>query len=408
MKQDFSPITTARDTVGAFLHEDAILVPPTGSGPLDGLTCGVKDLFDIRGHRTGYGNPTWRSTHAPAKRHAPAAQAILDGGAHVVGKTHTDELAFSLTGENFHYGAPLNTAAPGHITGGSSSGSAAAVAAGLCDFALGTDTGGSVRAPASFCGLFGFRPTYAAVSSEGVCRLAPSFDTVGWFARSARVLEAVGDVLLPADRAVNQPGSIGFPEEIWQSLDAGNAGDIREEGLAVARRLGEVQPVPLAPSALDAWFESFRTVQFHEVAQELGPWLDAHKPVLGPGIAERIDIARRLTASQIDDATKARMAVRGYMDQMLERHSLLVLPTVPGAAPRRGLPIESMERYRRTAMRFLCIAGLAGLPQVSIPMLRADGLPLGLSLIGRPGADRELLALVARMFTDPQSWTVVQ
>src|SRR3989442_12875541 len=133
-------------------------------GPLVGLTFAVKASYDVAGQRTGFGSPDWLRTHDPAGCTAPVVQRLLDAGAHLVGKTHTDELTWSLTGENAHYGAPVNVNAPGRIPGGSSSGSAAAVAGGLVDFALGSDTGGSVRAPSSFCGIYGIRPTHWRVS----------------------------------------------------------------------------------------------------------------------------------------------------------------------------------------------------------------------------------------------------
>ena len=134
-------------------------------------------------------------------------RALLDAGARIVGKTHTDEMTYSLNGENAHYGTPVNVNAPGRIPGGSSSGSAAAVAAGLVDFALGSDTGGSVRAPASFCGIYGLRPTHGRISLEGACALAASFDTVGWFARDPALLERVGRVLLRDDAPASPPGA---------------------------------------------------------------------------------------------------------------------------------------------------------------------------------------------------------
>jgi amidase len=182
----------SRDKLGAFCRHTHAEMKGAPGGPLAGLTFGVKDIYDIAGHKSGFGNPDWLRTHDAAARTAPVVQQLLDTGADMVGKTHTDEITWSLNGENAHYGTPVNVNAPGRIPGGSSSGSAAAVAGGLCDFALGSDTGGSVRAPASFCGIYGIRPTHGRVSLEGACPLAPSFDTCGWFARSAEVLERVG------------------------------------------------------------------------------------------------------------------------------------------------------------------------------------------------------------------------
>ena len=163
-------------------------------GPLRGLTFAVKDVFDIAGHRTGNGNPVWLETHPPATRTASAVERVLAAGASMVGKTHTDELAYSLNGENVHYGTPINPRSPGRIPGGSSSGSAVAVAGSLVDFALGSDCGGSVRLPASYCGIYGIRTTHGLVPADGVVDLAKSFDTVGWFARDATMMLRVGDV----------------------------------------------------------------------------------------------------------------------------------------------------------------------------------------------------------------------
>lgn len=388
-----APRTSPGDPVGAFLEGPRLTRAATGHGPLDGRSCAVKDVFDIAGTVTGYGNPTWALTHAPAAANAAVVDRILAAGAHVVGKTLTDELAFSLSGANHHYGAPLNTAAPDRLTGGSSCGSVAAVAAGLCDFALGTDTGGSVRAPASFCGVYGFRPTHGAVSSAGVRALARSFDTVGWFARSADLLRSVGDVLLPDDSGTLDAGRQHWDAEAWDLLEAPLAeGEVARlaDGLPPAR---ERTQAPVSGGGLNLWFDAFRTLQLAEVWAEFGDWIARNKPVLGPGIAERLDAASRLTLKEVHAAESDRAAAR----ERLERHDLIVIPTVPGAAPLRSAEVATLEAYRGHAMRLLCIAGLSGRPQVTLPLLQSSGAPLGLSLIGRPGTDRQLLRLAVDM-----------
>lgn len=385
--------TTPTDPAGAFLQMEDDRRPALAHGALDGLSCGVKDVFDIQGCHTGYGNPTWRATHPSATAHADAVAAVLRAGAHVVGKTHTDELAFSIAGNNHHYGRQFNSAAPERITGGSSSGSAAAVAAGLCDFALGTDTGGSVRAPASFCGLFGFRPTHGVVSSRGVCHLAPSFDTVGWFTRDVAMLERIGGVLLPQDlgapRSAAQHTAL---ETAWSAMQGLDAQDLAHHRALRERLFGAHPSVQVPDEQLTDGFKAFRTLQFREVWQTLGAWVNEFKPVLGPGVGERIQLASQVTDAEVAQAQGVREQASAFLAAVLGHSGVLVLPTVPGAAPRHGAPIEFMEAYRQTAMRFLSIAGLAGAPQVSLPMLRAEGLPLGLSLIGPRGADRWLLA----------------
>ena len=172
-----------RDPYNAFCKHGPDRLTGAAAGPLAGLTCAIKDLFDIAGYVTGGGNPDWHASHEAARRTAPVVQKLLDAGATIVGKTHTDELSRGIFGENAHYGTPINPKAPGRVPGGSSSGSAAAVAGQLVDFALGTDTGGSVRVPASFCGIYGLRPSHGRLPFEGVLPQAPSFDTIGWFAR---------------------------------------------------------------------------------------------------------------------------------------------------------------------------------------------------------------------------------
>jgi len=176
------------DPLGAFCRENHIAVKGSRRGPLAGLAFAAKDAFEIAGARTGFGQPDWLRTHEPATDTADAVKRVLAAGADMTGKTHCDELCYSLTGENVHFGTPVNVNAPGLVPGGSSNGSAAAVAGGLVDAALGTDTGGSVRVPECFCGLFGIRPSHDRISLAGVVGQAPSFDTIGWFARDGDLI----------------------------------------------------------------------------------------------------------------------------------------------------------------------------------------------------------------------------
>nr|XP_028954738.1 amidase 1-like [Malus domestica] len=165
---------------GAFV-EKFLLRPPSSSHdlPLSGLTFAVKDIFDVAGRVTGFGNPDWARTHPAAESTAPAVSAILSGGATSIGITVMDEMAYCMNGENKHYGTPRNPCAPDRVPGGSSSGSAVAVAVGLADFSLGTDTGGSVRILHRIVEFLGFRPSHGVISTSGVTPLAQSFDTVG-------------------------------------------------------------------------------------------------------------------------------------------------------------------------------------------------------------------------------------
>src|SRR6516225_9676991 len=276
-----------QDNLGAFCRHTHVAAKGAGAGPLANLIFGVKDIYDVAGCRTGFGSPEWLATHGPATRTAPSVQVLLDAGADLAGKTHTDELTYSLMGENAHYGTPININAPGRVPGGSSSGSAAAVAGRLVDFAVGSDTGGSVRAPASFCGIYGIRPTHARVSLDGACPLAPTFDTCGWFARDPELLERVGRVLL-GDTSRERPGKLLIADDAFKI-----AGDVVTGALGsalerVSSRIGKPAGVTVAGEGLSQWFRVFRVLQGAEIWAGHGDWVTRVKPKLGPGVKERI------------------------------------------------------------------------------------------------------------------------
>ncbi|MGQ3674919.1 amidase [Xanthobacter sp. TB0139] len=382
--------------VGAFIPGPRVHVAGSADGALGGLSCAVKDVLDVAGTVTGNGNPDWARTHAPARHHASAVARILAAGADVVGKTISDELAYSLTGENTHYGTPLNSAAPDRVPGGSSSGSAAAVAAGLVDFALGSDCGGSVRVPSSYCGLLGMRPTHGRICAEGIAPFAPSFDCVGWFARDPRVFAAVGAVLLEEEGPARRPSRLLLAQDAFDLLEE----DVRTALMpAVARveaLLGSATPVTLSPDGLAHWSAAFRTLQAAEIWQSVGAWVDEVKPGFGPGVKERFEAAARLDPAEVDAARPVREAVVARMVDLLPPGTVMVLPSTPRIAPLRGSAAADTEvTYRHLAMNLLCTAGLAGLPQVSMPLARVAGAPIGLSLLGRRNSDLELVTLAA-------------
>lgn len=384
------------DALGAFCRHTHVAVAGSGKGPLAGLAFGVKDIYDIAGHKTGFGSPDWLATHAPATDTAPVVASLLVAGANMLGKTQTDELTYSLNGENAHYGTPLNVNAPGRIPGGSSSGSAAAVAGGLVDFALGSDTGGSVRAPASFCGIYGIRPTHGRISLEGACALAKSFDVAGWFARDAALLECVGQVLLGAENAV-APGELLLAQDALAVLDAATAEALQPALARINAVLGTPRPVTVSTEGLPQWFQAFRVLQGAEIHAQLGDWVARTQPKLGPGVRERMQWVATISAEDVARAQLLRDAVRRRMDELLAGNAVLVLPTVSGIAPLLNTPAAEIDDFRVRAMSLLCIAGLAGLPQVSLPLATVRGCPLGVSLIAARGNDALLLALARRI-----------
>ena len=386
-----------RDTIGAFCRHTHVEVAGAASGPLAGLTCGIKDLYDIAGHQTGFGSPDWLATHGPAAGTAPTVQCLLDAGAQILGKTHTDELAYSLNGENPHYGTPVNVNAPGRIPGGSSSGSAAAVAAGLVDFALGSDTGGSVRAPAAFCGSFGVRPTHGRLSLDGACALAPSFDVAGWFARDAALLERVGRVLLADDKAAPPPGALLFAQDGFALLGDAVAKAFEPVVERVIAVLGKPRNVTVAKEGLPQWFQVFRKLQGAEAWAQHAVWIARAKPRLGPGVRERFEWAATITAGEVAPLQERREEIARRMADLLKDNAVLVLPTVHAIAPLRNTPTAELDEFRGRAMSLLCIAGLARLPQISLPLAKFNGCPQGLSLVAARGNDTMLLDIARRV-----------
>lgn len=367
------------------------------SGPLAGLTAAVKDMYDIAGERAGGGNPDWLAHTRPAAANATAVGKILDAGATIVGKAICDEFFYSVAGINAHYGTPPNLRAPGRIPGGSSSGSAAATAAGACDFALGSDTGGSVRIPASFCGLYGIRTTKGRVDTTGCMDMAPSFDTIGWFANGAGVFRNVGTVLLGGEAHRAAVGNLLIADDGFAEADEAVGALLRIALDRMQDLLPKPQHVRLAPNGLDPWREAVRVIQAHEIWQVYGRFVEQKHPRFGPGVAERMKIASTITTAQADSARAVRAAAREHILSLIKPGTIVALPTAPSIAPLIDMPAAALETHRLQVMRLTCTAGLGGLPQVSLPVGTVSGCPAGLSLIGWTGGDEALLDLAAAL-----------
>jgi amidase len=385
----------------AFLPYPDAAVPHAIQGPLAGLSFAVKDLFDVAGYPTGCGQPFKLAQSGIKSQHAAAVKACLNAGAAFAGKVVTDELAFSLNGQNAHFGSPINAKAPLRITGGSSSGSASAVAHGACDFALGTDTGGSVRAPASHCGLWGMRPTHGRVSLSGCMDLAPSLDTCGWFANDAANLRRVGEVLLGADAKsfLNTASRVMLATDIWAMAMPEALPGLRA---ARDRVLKALDASAAEVAVFSAWssddiYWGFRHTQALEAWASHGEFISTYKPPLGPGVAQRMAWSATITQAQYDSAAVLRKAYRASLAQLLGDDGLLLIPTMPDIAPLSATPEDQLEDYRNRALRMLCTAGWCGLPQINLPLAGHSGAPLGVSLIGPAGSDVALLRIAERV-----------
>jgi len=393
--------------LGAFCRVNHVEAEPVQEGPLNGLTFSVKDIFDVAGSRTGFGQPAWLESHPPAAGTAPAVASLLGAGARLVGRTICDELTYSLTGENVHYGTPMNPRCPDRLPGGSSSGAGSAVAGGLCDVGLGSDCAGSTRIPASYCGIYGMRPTHGRIPLDGVCPFAPSFDTVGWMAREAGVLARTGNILLADTAGAGLPGSVTTIIVARDAFQLAGPSVERSLAAAVARlcdAVGQSREITVSDEGLERWAECFTAIQAFEIWRSLGDWVERARPELGPGIRERIAYAATVLE---EDAERQRVFRASVVERLGERvppGTALCLPTAPGAAPARHAPSDDAEgAFRARAISLLCIAGLGGLPQLTLPLGTLDGCPLGLSILGARGTDSALLALAASLEQDDRT-----
>lgn len=378
-------------------HDLAEPIAGAASGPLAGLTAAVKDMYDIAGYTAGCGNPTWLETHKPAAKTAGCVQQLLDAGATISGKAICDEFFYSVTGANAHYGTPLNPRAPGRLPGGSSSGSASAVASGTCDFALGSDTGGSVRIPASFNGLYGIRPTLNRIDLSGVQAMAPSFDVPGWFANSPGVFRKVGAVLLDARRVPGKVQRVIALEDAFENADSDVADLLRSALEFMTDNLPPVAHARISLEGFDPWREAIRTLQAYEVWQTFGDFVTRQRPAIGPGVRERIEYAARVTAAEAQAARQIQAQAREHILQTARPGTILALPTAPCIAPLIDGTAEEMDQFRTRVMRLTCIAGMAGLPQMNLPIGTLNGCPVGLSFIGWLGGDEALLDLACEL-----------
>jgi len=377
-------------------HDLAAPLKGAASGPLAGSSAVVKDMYDIAGERTGCGSPEWLATHPPAARNCPPVQKILDAGATIIGKTVCDEYFYSVSGANAHYGTPVNIRAPGRLPGGSSAGSAAACGAGLCDFALGSDTGGSVRVPASFNGIYGLRPTHERIEHSGVADMAPSFDVPGWFAATPGVFRKVGAVLLDNRGVAAQINRVVVLEDAFAQAEEPVADLLRTLLEFMSDDLPGMAHGRIAPDGFDPWREAFRIVQAYETWQTFGAFVTKHRPNIGPGVKERMQFASTVTSAQADASREVVNKARDHIRQIVVPGTVLALPTAPSIAPKIEISGAELEEFRTRVMRLTCTSGISGLPQMNIPGGTINGCPIGLSFIGWAGGDEALLDLACK------------
>lgn len=377
------------------LAASSVDAPENTHVPLGHYRLAVKDLFHMAGLPTAAGNPDWLSTHDIPEVTSAAVTALLENGARFVGKTITDELAYSLNGQNKHYGMPLNPVTPDRIPGGSSSGSAVAVSMGLADIGLGTDTGGSIRVPASYQGLFGLRPTHGLISTDHMVALAPSFDTVGVLTRDLTTLRHTMGVLLPeqsddADLTIVKADNLVALAEHGEQINAW----WQENALKHPALLTDTESLPLTEWPVA---EMFRILQGREIWQQHGEWLSATQPDIAADIQLRLDSCAALSKHEIDTAQQQRTDFTRWFTSVT-KDTVLLLPTTPGLAPLRNAPASTLADDRTKLLALTSLAGLSGCPQLHIPAFTQGGAPCGFSLVGPKGSDLTLIRLAQTLY----------
>ncbi|MBS0642053.1 MAG: amidase [Proteobacteria bacterium] len=385
------------DSINAFVPGPRIRIDGAATGPLAGLSFAAKDLFDVAGVPTGGGNHDWARANPVPTRHAWAVQTLLDAGATLIGKTITDEVSLGILGENAFDGTPLNSAAPDRVPGGSSSGSAAAVAAGLCDTALGTDTGGSVRVPASFCGLYGIRPTHGRLNLSGMLPQAPTSDTTGWFARDAETFARVSGVLLGEAAPAALPHTLLVAVDAFGFADPAVSAALQPMVERLKSLVGSARDEIMAPPGLSVWARAQRTLQPAEAWATFQAWVERDNPRFAFSVARNLVAGSQIPAAERAWAALMRQEARGRMTYLLPPGTILCLPTTPFPAPKRGLPLPELDPLRDRITCLCAQGGLTGVPQVNLPGATVDGAPVGLSIIGGRGTDATLITVARSM-----------
>ncbi|MEN0039944.1 MAG: amidase [Pseudomonadota bacterium] len=380
--------------LNAWCDYQDVALPHAKKGPLAGLKLAVKDIYQVAGYPNGWGSPTRLAEAEIDTVTQPVVQMMLDAGIELIGKSQCEELCFSLTGINKHYGAPMNAAAPDRVTGGSSSGSASLVSAGVVEVATGSDTGGSVRGPASYCGLIGLRPTHDRLPMDLTMPLAPSYDCFGWFTKDGETYGKVADLVLGADADDTKlMRLIACPELDTQLLADADYLEYAKGAEIIEEHFDDERHFEKLPFDLEEAYWAFRMCQAYEAWRALGPWIEKNKPDLGPGVKERFEFGASVTKAEFEKHAGKRIQMRLALEDLIGSDGLLILPTMPSCAQLKTESEETLQAFRERALRLLCLSGNSGLPQITLPLATVYDAPLGVSIIGPRGSDRRLVRI---------------
>ena len=395
------------DGIGAFVP-NSVAISGSGAGSLQGRTFAAKDLFSLQGHRSSFGHERWRSTHAAATVTSPILTRMLDAGADLVGMAKLDQLAYSLIGNVGEGAPPRNALDNRRFCGGSSSGSAAAVAAGLADIGLGTDTAGSIRVPAAACGLHSIRPSHGLIDPDGVIPLAQSFDAVGVFGLQASIIADVLKVLAPRAENIAALAKVKFAADVFDEADAETA----RIGRAVAQAAAESLGVPFEEIEFGNFTSSevgdlFARLQGREIWSNHGRWVEGHGSTLAEDVRMRLDRCERLSrdpdSAKQDDRTE-RLAYTQSLGVAVELGTVVVLPVMLRHGPMRDWDDQQLAEFRGECFRLAAPASLSGAPQAVFSVRRqSDPRSVGVGLLTAPGGDLRLLEIMTSLGDNAQT-----
>ncbi|WP_321339790.1 amidase family protein [Breoghania sp.] len=399
------PIDTRFDPSGSLVER--LDLPPLGTGPLDGLTFTVKDNIDLAGYRTSYGSPAWRDTHPAPVHNALCVDQLLAAGGRCVGKAVADEFTYSLDGENPFFGTPRNARAPERVPGGSSSGSAASVANGLADFSIGTDSGGSIRVPASLCGVWGMRPSLHRISEAGVLPFMPGVSTVGILSAQRGFLDAAARVLLRSgEKPVASPKRLLLLSDMLEVADAAVADQVHAALEQISRHCGLVaEPVRFSQLIGEDLplsycnFEALRDLQTAEFQSTLGNWIETANPELGYVFSMAYGNVRQFDRiARLDSLTRCERLFE-KINAGLPEGTVVCFPTTPVIAPLKGSlnNLDAVLDFYDRTMIATAFSGVGRLPEISAPLLTVEGCPVGLSFAAAHYQDEFLLSAVGEM-----------
>ena len=372
-------------------------------GPLDGAIVSIKDLFDVAGEVTRAGSKIFAEEGKPATHDAPVVRRLRAGGAVIVGKTNMSEFAYSGLGCNPHFGTPGNPADRTRVPGGSSSGAAVAAADGMCEIAIGSDTGGSTRIPAAFCGIVGYKPSRQRIPTEGAFPLSYSIDSIGPLARSVEACAKADAVMADDDWTPLAPAPLaGLRTGIPKGAPVENLDDTVGKRFPAALDALKKAGARLSDETLDlldgmARVNSKGGVQPAEAFTVHRELMSRRAQDIDPNVRVRLERARNVSAADFIDMTRERAVLIRAMDARLADVDVMCWPTAPIVAPTQAevTPADEFARKNAMALRNTVIVNFFDLCAISLPLPREGGLPAGLMLVARNGQDKRLFRIAA-------------